>query len=71
MKKTVVSTALIALFSTSPLLADEVKIGVLLGFTGPLETITPHMANSAEFAFREINESGLFLGGKTDRKSVV
>lgn len=65
MKKTVVSTALIALFSTSPLLADEVKIGVLLGFTGPLETITPHMANSAEFAFREINESGLFLGGKT------
>ncbi len=45
--------------------ADEVNFGVLLGFTGPIESITPHMAESAELAWSEINESGLFLGGTT------
>jgi branched-chain amino acid transport system substrate-binding protein len=64
MRKLVLAGALSALLA-GPALADEVKIGILLGFTGPLETITPHMANAAEFAFKEINDSGLFLGGKT------
>lgn len=45
--------------------ADDVKFGVLLGFTGPIESVTPHMADSAELAWTEINESGLFLGGQT------
>ena len=45
--------------------ADEVNMGVLLGFTGPIESITPHMAESAELAWQEINESGLWLGGQT------
>lgn len=45
--------------------ADEVNIGILLGFTGPIESITPHMADSAELAWSEINESGLWLGGQT------
>ncbi len=44
-------------------LADEVKIGVLLGFTGPIESLTPPIAQAAELAFREASESGLFLGG--------
>jgi branched-chain amino acid transport system substrate-binding protein len=56
------STALA--FSAGMALAD-VKMGVLLGFTGPIESITPHMADGAEMAFREISESGLFLGGQT------
>lgn len=42
-----------------------VKIGVLFGFTGPAESITPPMADSAELAFKEISDSGQFLGGKT------
>ena len=45
--------------------AQEVKIGILLGFTGPIESITPPMAASAELAMKEINDSGLFLDGKT------
>lgn len=42
-----------------------VKIGVLFGFTGPIESLTPPMATSAELAFKEISDSGQFLGGKT------
>jgi branched-chain amino acid transport system substrate-binding protein len=44
---------------------DTVKIGVILGYTGPLESITPHMADSAELAMAEINEAGGLLGGMT------
>ena len=42
----------------------EVKIGVILGFTGPIESLTPGMAASAELAMKEISDSGAFLGGK-------
>lgn len=45
--------------------AEEVRIGIILGFTGPVESITPGMAGSAELALKEINDSGLFLDGKT------
>ena len=54
--------------ATTPGLAqtdEAVKIGVLFGFTGPIESLTPPMANSAELAFEEISDSGQFLGGKT------
>ncbi|EYD73540.1 Branched-chain amino acid ABC transporter, amino acid-binding protein [Rubellimicrobium mesophilum DSM 19309] len=34
------------------------KIGIILGFTGPLESITPTMAQSAEIAIAEVNEAG-------------
>ena len=33
---------------------SEIKVGILLGFTGPVESITPSMADSAELAFDEI-----------------
>ena len=42
----------------------ELKIGVLMGFTGPIESLTPNMAASAELAMKEASESGKFLGGK-------
>ena len=49
----------------APAQMDEaVKIGMLLGFTGPLESIIPPMADSADLAFQEISDSGQFLGGK-------
>jgi len=44
---------------------SEVKIGVILGFTGPLESITPMMGDGAELAMAEVTESGLLLGGAT------
>ena len=44
--------------------SHEVKIGVILGFTGPIESLTPAMADSAELALKEVSDSGAFLGGK-------
>ena len=41
-----------------------VKMGVILGFTGPIESLTPAMAASAELAFKEASDSGSLLGGK-------
>jgi branched-chain amino acid transport system substrate-binding protein len=64
MKKLLLATAATGLFAGAAA-ADEVKMGILLGFTGPIESITPSMAASAELAFAEISESGLFLGGST------
>ncbi len=62
MKKLLVTTAAVALLATAAQ-AETVKIGVLLGFTGPLESITPLMAQSAEMAMKEVNDSKALLGG--------
>ena len=64
MKKLLLASTALA-FSAGVALADEIKMGVLLGFTGPIESVTPHMADSAELAWQEINDSGMFLGGST------
>ncbi|SLN12981.1 ABC transporter substrate-binding protein [Roseisalinus antarcticus] len=45
--------------------SEEVKIGVIMGFTGPIESLTPMMADAAELAMTEVNDSGMFLDGKT------
>ncbi|SNR52571.1 ABC transporter substrate-binding protein [Puniceibacterium sediminis] len=45
--------------------SSEAKIGVILGFTGPIESLTPMMADSAELALKEVNDSGMFLDGVT------
>jgi branched-chain amino acid transport system substrate-binding protein len=42
-----------------------IKMGVILGFTGPIESLTPAMAASAELAFKEASDSGNLLGGKS------
>ncbi len=57
------ATVLAALSATT--LAEEIKVGVILGFTGPIESLTPAMAQSAELAMKEASESGLLLGGST------
>lgn len=64
MRTLLTATAVSALMATS-VCADEVKIGVLLGFTGPIESLAPHMAAGAELAMKEISDSGLLLGGDT------
>ena len=43
----------------------EIKMGIILGFTGPIESLTPAMAASAELAFKEASDSGKLLGGET------
>ena len=68
MKKLMMATAATALMSGVAFAdghANEVKIGVILGFTGPIETITPAMAEGAEFAMQEVTDSGLLLDGAT------
>ncbi len=64
MKNLLLATAVSAVFSTTALAADEVNVGIILGFTGPIESLTPGMAESAELAFKEINDSGMLLDGK-------
>jgi len=59
------SSALIAGMANAGGHAETVNIGVILGFTGPIESLTPMMAESAELALTEVNESGMFLDGKT------
>ena len=44
---------------------EEISLGVLLSFTGPIESLTPAMAGGAEMAIAEVNEAGTLLGGTT------
>tara|TARA_Y100000991_G_scaffold175538_1_gene137514 strand:+ start:935 stop:2113 length:1179 start_codon:yes stop_codon:yes gene_type:complete len=63
MKKTLISFVL-SIFIIFPAFADNVKIGIILGFTGPIESLAPVMAKSAEMAIDEVNKSGKFSHGK-------
>ena len=42
---------------------NQIKIGIILGFTGPIESLAPVMAKSAELAIDEVNKSGNFMDG--------
>ncbi len=64
MKKFVLAAVASSMIAV-PAVAEEVKIGVLLGFTGPIESLTPDMASGAEMAMKEVTESGALLGGAT------
>lgn len=57
MKKLLLASAATALMAGSAW-AEDVKLGILLGFTGPIESLTGHMANAAEAAVAEVNASG-------------
>lgn len=66
MKKFLMATAATALMTSAAFAAGhakEVKIGVILGFTGPLESITPAMGAGAELAMAEVTDSGALLDG--------
>ena len=62
MKKLLVALAATTMLTTSALAAD-VKIGVILGYTGPIESLTPDMAAGAELAMKEVTDSGALLDG--------
>jgi branched-chain amino acid transport system substrate-binding protein len=57
MKKLLLAASACALMAGA-VAAEEVKIGILIGFTGPIESLTGHMANAAEAAMAEVNASG-------------
>ena len=62
MKKLLLATAATALMASAAS-AEDVKIGILIGFTGPIESLTGHMANAAEMAMAEANASGKAANG--------
>ncbi|TCD16561.1 ABC transporter substrate-binding protein [Oricola cellulosilytica] len=64
MRKTVLLAAA-SVFALAAAAQAEVKMGVILGFTGPIESLTPDMAGGAEMAMKEASDSGKFLGGET------
>ena len=49
----------------SPVLAADVKLGIIFGFTGPIESLTPPMAGAAEMAMKEVTDSGAFMNGSS------
>ena len=64
MKKLFIAAIMsLSLLSTSAF--AEIKIGIILGFTGPIESLTPAMRDSAKLAFQEASDSGALLGGET------
>jgi branched-chain amino acid transport system substrate-binding protein len=65
MKYTLGTLLLGTALSAAPVMADDLKIGILFGFTGPIESLTPPMADGAELAMKEASDSGLLLNGAT------
>ncbi len=57
MKKILLASAAVAALAGASA-AEDVKLGILIGFTGPIESLTGHMANAAELAMAEVNASG-------------
>ena len=66
MRKLILAAFLFVSTMTTNTFADGhgIKMGIILGFTGPIESLTPAMAASAELAFKEASDSGSLLGGK-------
>ena len=63
MKKLLVAGAFGVVAMSSPTLAEDVKIGLLMGFTGPIESLTVGIARSAQIALEEANDSGALRNG--------
>ena len=66
MRKLIIAAFMFVSSFGSNVMADghAIKMGIILGFTGPIESLTPAMAASAELAFKEASDSGSLLGGK-------
>jgi branched-chain amino acid transport system substrate-binding protein len=62
MKKLVIALAASTVLSTAAL-AEDIKIGVFLGFTGPIESMVAQMGPAAELAIKEVSDSGALLDG--------
>ena len=62
MKRLLAAAAALAMAASAA--QADMKVGVLMGFTGPIESLTPNIAAAAELAMKEATDSGAFLGGK-------
>lgn len=67
MKKLLMATAALALGTGTSFAAghsEAVKLGILFGYTGPIESLAGPMAQGAELAIAEVNDAGGILDGK-------
>lgn len=64
MKKLLMATAA-TLALSSAVSGEEIKLGIIYGFTGPIESLTGPMAAGAELAMKEVTDSGLLLNGSS------
>ena len=48
----------LATFGFGTAQANEIKVGMIMSFTGPLESLVPPMVDGAEHAFNSPNASG-------------
>jgi len=64
MKKLFIAAFIFVSTFTTNTFAD-IKMGIILGYTGPIESLTPAMRDSAKLAFKEASDSGSLLGGET------
>jgi branched-chain amino acid transport system substrate-binding protein len=62
-KKTLLGVAAVAALAGAVQAEEEVKIGFLGGFTGPIESLTPPIYDAARLAVRHVNGQGGILDG--------
>ena len=60
----VFASFLLMLLPLGAAFAEDVKLGLLLGYTGPIESLVGPMADGADLAIEEVNDSGAFLDGQ-------
>ncbi|MGR3490461.1 MAG: ABC transporter substrate-binding protein [Shimia sp.] len=65
MKRMLMASAAAAVMGSSAMAGGhgEVTLGILLGYTGPIESLTGPMASGAELAIEEVNAAGGILDG--------
>ena len=48
-----------------PALGQDVKLGILMDMTGPIESMAPGIVAGGELAIAHVNEQGGILDGRT------
>ena len=69
MKKILISIVF-SIFVVFPSFGETVKLGIIFGYTGPIESLTPDMAKASELAISEVNKSGKFMSGNAKIKGI-
>ncbi len=64
MKKLLLATAATSVMAAGAASAEDIKLGVLFGFTGPIESLTGHMGSGVDAAIAELNAAGGILDGQ-------
>ncbi len=63
MRRILIALAAATTMTSAAAAGDEIKIGVMVGFTGPIESLAPNIAAGAELAIKEVSDSKALLSG--------